>query len=59
MAAYLDARLEKADGDAAFIAKALGEIRAKGMAQAARESLYNRASCSGGRFLTVTLLENR
>ena len=32
MAAYLDACLEEADGDAAFIAKALGNIaRAKGM----------------------------
>ena len=36
MAAYLEACLEEADGDAAFIAKALGEIaRAKGMAQVA------------------------
>lgn len=33
MAAYLEACLEEADGDAAFIAKALGDIaRAKGMA---------------------------
>ena len=32
MAAYLEACLEEADGDAAFIAKALGDIaRAKGM----------------------------
>jgi probable addiction module antidote protein len=31
MAAYLEACLEEADGDAAFIAKALGDIaRAKG-----------------------------
>ena len=37
MAAYLDACLEEADGDAAFIAKALGDIaRAKGMSQVAR-----------------------
>ena len=33
MAAYLEACLEEADGDAAFIAKALGDIaRAKGVA---------------------------
>lgn len=32
MAAYLESCLEEADGDAAFIAKALGDIaRAKGM----------------------------
>ena len=37
MAAYLEACLEEADGDAAFIAKALGDIaRAKGMSQVAR-----------------------
>ena len=47
MAAYLDACLEEAAGDAAFIAKALGDIvRARGMSQVAsdaglsRESLY-------------------
>jgi len=34
MAAYLQACLEEANGDAAFIAKALGDIaRAKGMSQ--------------------------
>lgn len=51
MAAYLEACLEDADGDAAFIAKALGDIaRAKGMAQVAqdaglsRESLYKALS---------------
>jgi probable addiction module antidote protein len=34
MAAYLEACLKEANGDAAFIAKALGHIaRAKGMAQ--------------------------
>src|SRR5215510_4133608 len=34
MAAYLEACFEEADGDAAFIAKALGDIaRAKGMAK--------------------------
>ena len=36
MAAYLEASIEEADGDAAFIAKALGDIaRAKGMSQVA------------------------
>ncbi len=51
MAAYLEACLEQANGDAAFIAKALGDIaRAKGMAQVARaaglsrESLYKALS---------------
>lgn len=39
MAAYLEACLEEADGDAAFIAKALGDIaRAKGMSQVARDA---------------------
>jgi probable addiction module antidote protein len=51
MAAYLEACFEEADGDAAFIAKALGDIaRAKGMSQVAkdaglsRESLYKALS---------------
>ena len=45
MAAYLEACLEEADGDAAFIAKALGDIaRAKGMAQVARDSGLSRES---------------
>ena len=51
MASYLEACLEEADGDAAFIAKALGDIaRAKGMSQVAsdaglsRESLYKALS---------------
>ena len=36
MAAYLEAAMEEADGDVAFIARALGDIaRAKGMAQSA------------------------
>lgn len=39
MAAYLEACLEEANGDATFIAKALGNIaRAKGTAQIAREA---------------------
>ena len=51
MAAYLEASLEEAQGDAAFIAKALGDIaRARGMSQVAedaglsRESLYKALS---------------
>jgi probable addiction module antidote protein len=51
MAAYLEASLEEANGDAAFVAKALGDIaRAKGMIQVARdaglslESLYKALS---------------
>jgi probable addiction module antidote protein len=51
MAAYLEACLDEAGGDAAFIAKALGDIaRVRGMAQVAcdaglsRESLYKALS---------------
>ena len=45
MAAYLEACLEEADGDAGFIAKALGDIaRAKGMAQVARDAGVSRES---------------
>ena len=45
MAAYLEACLEEADGDAAYIAKALGDIaRAKGMAQIARDTGLSRES---------------
>ncbi len=54
MAAYLEASIEEAEGDSAFIAKALGDIaRAQGMSQIAkdtglsRESLYK--SLSGER----------
>ena len=54
MAAYLEASIEEAEGDSAFIAKALGDIaRARGMSQIAkdtglsRESLYK--SLSGER----------
>jgi probable addiction module antidote protein len=54
MALYLDACLEEAQGDAAFIAKALGTIaRARGMSQLARdtglgrESLYKALSGEG------------
>ncbi len=51
MAAYLEAAIEEAGDDAAFVAKALGDIaRAKGMTQVAcdaglsRESLYKALS---------------
>ena len=45
MAAYLEACLEEANGDAAFIAKALGNIaRAKGMSQVARDAGLSRES---------------
>jgi probable addiction module antidote protein len=45
MAAYLEACMEDAHGDAAFIAKALGDIaRAKGMTQVARDAGLSRES---------------
>lgn len=45
MAAYLEACFEEAGGDAAFIAKALGDIaRAKGMTQVARDAGLSRES---------------
>lgn len=51
MAAYLEACIQESNGDASFIAKALGDIaRAKGMTQVAhdaglsRESLYKALS---------------
>jgi probable addiction module antidote protein len=45
MAAYLEACLDEADGDAAFVAKALGDIaRAKGMTQVARDAGVSRES---------------
>lgn len=45
MAAYLEACLEEANGDAMFVAKALGDIaRAKGMAQVAHDAGLSRAS---------------
>jgi len=51
MAAYLEACIEESEGDAAFIAKTLGDIaRAKGLTQIAgetglsRESLYKALS---------------
>lgn len=45
MAAYLEASLEEARSDAAFVAKALGNIaRARGMAQVARDAGLSRES---------------
>jgi probable addiction module antidote protein len=45
MAAYLEASLDEAKGDATFIAKALGDIaRARGMAQVARDTGLSRES---------------
>jgi len=45
MAAYLEACMEEANGDAAFIAKALGDIaRARGMTQVARDAGLSRES---------------
>ena len=45
MAAYLDACINEADGDAAFITKAIGDIaRARGMSQIARDTGLSRES---------------
>jgi probable addiction module antidote protein len=45
MAAYLEVCLEEANGDAAFIAKALGDIaRARGMSRVARDAGLSRES---------------
>lgn len=45
MAAYLEACLDEAERDAAFIAKALGDIaRARGMTQVARDTGLSRES---------------
>lgn len=45
MAAYLEACIEETDGDASFMAKALGDIaRAQGMTQVARDSGLSRES---------------
>ena len=45
MAAYLEACIEEAQGDASFIAKALGDIaRSKGMSQVARDTGLSRES---------------
>ena len=45
MALYLDASIEESDGDATFIAKALGDIaRAQGMSRVARDAGLSRES---------------
>jgi probable addiction module antidote protein len=45
MAAYLEACFEEANGDAAFIAKAIGDLaRAKGMSKVARDAGLSRES---------------
>lgn len=45
MAAYLEACMEEAGGDVAFVARALGNIaRAKGMSQVARDAGLSRES---------------
>jgi probable addiction module antidote protein len=45
MAAYLEVCIEESNGDAAFVAKALGDIaRAKGMSQVARDAGLSRES---------------
>jgi probable addiction module antidote protein len=45
IAAYLEACFEESGGDAAFVAKALGDIaRAKGMTQVARDAGLSRES---------------
>ena len=45
MAAYLEACFEEAEGDAALIAKALGDIaKARGMSQVARDAGLSRES---------------
>jgi probable addiction module antidote protein len=45
MALYLDACIEESEGDAAFIAKALGDIaRAQGMSKVARDAGVSRES---------------
>lgn len=45
MAAYLEASIEDSNGDAAFVAKALGDIaRARGMSEVARQAGVSRES---------------
>lgn len=45
MALYLDACIAESDGDAAFIAKALGDVaRAQGMSKVARDAGLSRES---------------
>ena len=43
MAAYLEASIEESDGDAAFVAKALGDVvRARGMVQGTTDAALTR-----------------
>jgi probable addiction module antidote protein len=66
IAAYMQACIDEADGDAAFIAKSLGVVaRARGMSQLAkdtglgRESLYKALSGEGNpSFATVVKVIN-
>jgi probable addiction module antidote protein len=45
MAAYLESALEESNGDAAMVAKAIGDIaRARGMSQVAKDSGLSRES---------------
>lgn len=62
MAAYLEASIAESDGDATFVARALGDIaRAKGMSAVAREtglgreSLYKALSAGGNPHLGTVL----
>jgi len=62
MAAYLEACIAESDGDASFVAKALGDIaRAKGMSEISREtglgreSLYKALSADGNPQLDTIL----
>lgn len=62
MAAYLEASIIESDGDASFVAKALGDIaRVKGMTEIAsetglgRESLYKSLSADGNPQLDTIL----
>ena len=62
MAAYLEACITESDGNASFVAKALGDIaRAKGMSEIAREtglgreSLYKALSVDGNPQLDTIL----
>ena len=62
MAAYLEAAIIESDGDAAFIAMALGDLaRARGMAELSRltglgrESLYKALSAEGNPQLSTVL----
>jgi len=49
MAAYLEAAFEEAGGEAAFIAKAIGDVaRARGMTRVAREAGLSRESLYKG-----------